>query len=278
MTQSCTPGPDEYLDPSDGRIHCARCGGARQAAVPRGDGGMLYPRCLCPCQSAALAQQEEQQRQRRTLERIRRRRAQGLQDKSLYRFTFANDNGRNPLMAKARAYVEHWDRARAANAGLLLFGDVGTGKSFFAGCVANALLDRDIPVLMASLPGLLNRMAGLHPEERGAFVDSLGDYELLVLDDLGAERESSFAQEQVFWVVDSRCRSARPMIITTNLTLDELRHPPDLARRRIYERVLECCAPIRFDGPNLRADNARENRERARALVAGGGEGRGKPP
>ena len=84
------------------------------------------------------------------------RKAQGLQDRYLYDYTFANDNGQNPLMDKACAYVENWKEAYKNNTGLLLFGDVGTGKSFFAGCIANALLDRDVPVLMTNFPTILN--------------------------------------------------------------------------------------------------------------------------
>ena len=49
-------------------------------------------------------------------------------------------------MDKAHAYVENWKEAYKSNIGLLLFGDVGTGKSFLAGCIANALLDQDVPV------------------------------------------------------------------------------------------------------------------------------------
>ncbi len=55
-------------------------------------------------------------------------------------------------MDKAHAYVENWKEAYKSNIGLLLFGDVGTGKSFFAGCIANALLDQDVPVLMTNFP------------------------------------------------------------------------------------------------------------------------------
>ena len=53
------------------------------------------------------------------------------------------------------------------NTGLLLFGDVGTGKSFFAGCIANALLDRDVPVLMTNFPTILNRLTGMFSEGQG---------------------------------------------------------------------------------------------------------------
>ena len=73
-------------------------------------------------------------------------------------------------MDKARAYVENWKEAYRNNTGLLLFGDVGTGKSFFAGCIANALLDRDVPVLMTNFPTILNRLTGMFSEDTESFL------------------------------------------------------------------------------------------------------------
>ena len=57
----------------------------------------------------------------------------------------------------------------------------------------------------------------------------LGHEILLIIDDLGVERSTEYAMEQMFFVIDSRYRSRRPMIITTNLKLAELKNPPDLA-------------------------------------------------
>lgn len=88
-------------------------------------------------------------------------------------------------------YVNGWDKAYASNTGLLLFGDVGTGKSFFAGCIANALLDKEISVMMTNFPTLLSRLTGMPPEERVGYIDSIGRYDLLILDDLGVERNTS---------------------------------------------------------------------------------------
>ena len=142
---------DEYIDPTDGLIHCKKCKGQRQTIVPRfGKPGYFMPRCICQCQREAEEQRKAAEERQRRMERIKRRKSQGLQDRYLYDYTFANDNGQNPLMDKARAYVENWKEAYKSNIGLLLFGDVGTGKSFFAGCIANALLDRDVPVLMTT--------------------------------------------------------------------------------------------------------------------------------
>ena len=131
---------DEYIDLSDGLIHCKKCGGQRQTVVPCfGKSGYFMPRCICQCQREAEEQRKAAEERQRRMERIKRRKAQGLQDRYLYDYTFSNDNGQNPLMDKAHAYVENWKEAYKSNIGLLLFGDVGTGKSFFAGCIANGL-------------------------------------------------------------------------------------------------------------------------------------------
>ena len=88
-----------------------------------------------------------------------------------------------------------------------------------------------------------------------------------IIDDLGVERSTEYAMEQMFFVIDSRYRSRRPMIITTNLKLAELKNPPDLAHARIYDRILERCAPILFDGKNFREENAGATRQTAKDIV-----------
>ena len=261
----------EYMDPEDGLIHCGVCHERRQTVVKRfRHPGYFIPRCPCSCQIEEERQRKEQQAQLERMERIKRRRAYGLRDKSLYVYTFDHDNGSNPVMEKARAYVRNWKEALRNNTGLLLFGDVGTGKSFFAGCIANALLDQDVPVLMTSFPTILNQLTGVYPEERVDFINSLNDYDLLIIDDLGVERSTEFAMEQMFEVIDRRYRCGKPMIITTNLTLEQLRNPPDLAHARIYERILERCAPILFSGENFRKQKSEENKRIARMIVSSG--------
>ncbi len=260
---------DEYLDPADGLLHCRKCGGPRQTVIADPFGrGTFKPRCVCTCQREAERRRKEAEERRQRMDRIRRRKAQGLQDRYLYGYTFDHDNGQNPVMAKARAYVDHWPEAFKRNIGLLLFGDVGTGKSFAAGCIANSLLDQDVPVLMTNFPTVLARLCGLFGEDRTDFLASLGDYDLLIIDDLGTERNTDYAMEQMFSIIDSRYRSGKPLIVTTNLKLDELKHPPDLAHARIYDRILERCAPILFAGKNFREDNAASTKAAARAIVS----------
>ena len=141
------------------------------------------------------------------------------------------------------------------------------GSYFFA---LTSLLEQDVPVLMTNFPTILNRMTGLFGSDRADFLANLNAYDLLILDDLGAERGTEYALEQVFAVIDARYRSRKPLIVTTNLTLDALKNPDDLAHARIYDRILEICAPILFSGENLRVEKANETKTAARSLLLPG--------
>ena len=212
---------DEYLNEADGLIYCSKCHTPRQCRVQLG-GKEFRPAIQCRCQQDAYEQQEKERKQREFLEHISRLKASGLQDKALRDYNFSNNKGYNPEIRKAHEYVAHWKEMKEKSLGLLLWGDVGTGKSFFAGCIANALLEQGVPVLMTNFARILNTLTGMYSDDRNRFIESFNQYSLLIIDDLGVERSSEFALEQVFSVIDSRYRSRKPIIITTNLTLEEL--------------------------------------------------------
>ena len=230
----------------------------------------MLPTVRCQCQQEEYEKQEAERKRLEFLEQVSRLKANGLQDKALREYTFANDEGYNPEIQKAHDYVAHWREMKAKSIGLLLWGDVGTGKSFFAGCIANALLEQGIPVLMTNFSRILNSLSGMYSDEKNQFIDSLNKYSLLIIDDLGIERSTEFALEQVFNVIDSRYRSKLPLIVPTNMTLDELKSPQDLARSRIYDRVLERCVPLKINNQNIRQRNAAENMKEARKILESG--------
>lgn len=258
---------DEYIDKTSGLVYCKKCHTPRQASVELG-GTLFHPCCICQCQSEARELELAKEKQLQEQQRIARLKANGLQDASLRQFTFANDTGINPEMQKAHSYVEHWPEMKATATGLLLWGNVGTGKSFFAGCIANALLDQGVPVLMTNFSRILNALIGMFSDDRNKYIDSLNHYSLLIIDDLGMERGTEYALEQVFNVIDARLRSNLPLIVTTNLTLDELKHPADLAHERIYSRVLERCIPLKINNQNIRQMKTQENFTRTKQLLS----------
>ena len=172
-----------------------------------------------------------------------------------------------PQLAKARGYAQNWDEFKKAGIGLLLFGNVGTGKSYAAGCVANALIGRLESVLFVGMSDVVNRMQGNFGTDRDHYMKSLMRPDLLILDDLGAERNTRFGKERVFDVVDKRLLTGKPMIVTTNIPLSVMKQAADLDDRRIFDRILEVCVPIMFDGDSFRKSTAADNLKTAARLL-----------
>ena len=258
---------DEYRDETSGLIYCKHCRTPRQLKVEFG-GEIRYPRTLCHCMQERRERENLSRRVKEFRDRIARNRSVGLADPVLWEYTFANDKGYNPKqMAMAKKFVEKWEIVSKGSTGLLLWGDVGTGKTFIAGCIANGLIDKAVPVLMTNFTRLLNRLTDMYSGDRNAYIDSLNAYPLLIIDDLGIERNSEFSREQVFNIIDSRYRSQRPMIITTNLTPEYMKNQPDMAQRRIHDRVLERCVPVLVNDQNIRDRNASAHLAQMKALL-----------
>ena len=259
---------DEYLN-EDNLICCSTCHTPRQKRIEVA-GTKMEPRCMCACQTADHEKREQERKHREFLDMVERNRSVGLPDPELRKHTFENDLGYNPKqIAIAKQYVQHWEEFLESSTGLLLWGNVGTGKSYIAGCIANALLDKGVPVIMTNFARLLNKLTDMYSGDRNAYIDSFKKYPLMIIDDLGMERDSEFAREQVFSVIDSRYRSQLPMIVTTNLSLEELKDTTDLSKARIYDRVMERCLPIKVNDQNIRELNQAAVLARAKQLLSG---------
>ena len=189
---------------------------------------------------------------------------------ALLDYRFELDNGKVPQMEQARRYVAHWEEMYQENLGLLFWGKPGNGKTFAAACIANALLERKPPrnVKMTTLGTVLNKLPGLSPQDKEWYLDGLRNCDLLILDDFGMERQTDYAREQVFNLLDSRYLARKPLIMTTNLSLQELKSPQDLCQQRIYDRILELCVPVCFDLESLRQEKGKEKMKRYLALTA----------
>lgn len=267
-----TEEPGDYTG-DDGLLYCGKCHTPKQTRLSfnplTGERTETIVRASCQCQQEA----DEEAERRAVRDRFRldmaRRHEDGLSCPDGLRYTFAQDDRQQPKVSDAcQRYVECWDEMRANNIGVLFYGSVGTGKSFLASCIGNGLLDRQVPVAATNFPRLLNLLQGTY--EKQALLDRLSIYKLLIVDDLGVERDSAYAEEQIFNIIDARSSSELPVIVTTNLTLEELEHPTSMQYARIYDRVLEMC-PIRLKlaGASRRKANASEREQLARQILLG---------
>ena len=105
-------------------------------------------------------------------------------------------------------------------------------------------------ILMTSLPMILS-----DPNNIMDVVMQMQAYDLVILDDLGAERQSQYALEKTFFVIDERYKTGKPLIVTTNQKLSDMeamRQSGHADYKRIYDRIFEMCIPIMFEGPSRR--------------------------
>lgn len=253
LNDSIPQSEKEYMG-ADGFLHCAVCKVPTQTRVVVEALGIdRIVRCACSCSVKRLAEEEMRKRQ----EEYERKRRICFAETNMARWTFENDDQQNITLSEAmKRYADGFSKYMKESKGLLLYGPVGTGKTYFAACIANCLIDKGYDVLMTNFARLSNQIQGTF--EKQDVIDDLNDYHLIVIDDLGAERTSEYMQEMVFNIIDSRYRSGLPFIITTNLPMDEIKKPQDRNRARIYDRILQRCFPVEVTGASRRRQEVKD--------------------
>ena len=199
-------------------------------------------------------------RQREKLWKMETNKSVCFQDaKKFLGWTFDKDDGKHAdLMDAARAYADQFPEYLKTGKGLLLYGDVGTGKSVAAACIAHEVLKKGYRAKMTSISTVADEL--WNAEDKAAYLQHLAKYDLLILDDLGTERKSEYMQEMAYKIINTRYVAGGPMIVTTNLTQKELGSPADMGYKRIYSRILENCLAINVDGNDRRMAAGYENK------------------
>lgn len=250
--QANPPKAGDYM--KDGLLYCGKCNTPKQCRVqnPFEAGRIDVRSCICKCKAEEIKAKEDAARQAELDARIRDMRRIGFPDDDMQNWTFSRDDGTNEKVSRVmHNYVDKFEQMKKDGKGLLLYGTVGTGKTFASACVANALIDKGYPCLMTNFARLRNTLMGMY-DGKQKYIDGLNRFDLLIIDDLGSEADTEFMGEVVQNIIDSRYRAGLPLIITTNLTGQELKHPTDIRKQRIYSRLLEMCLPLEVAGQDRR--------------------------
>jgi DNA replication protein DnaC len=232
------PVEGEYMTP-EGWIYCSVCGEEKQ--------GFHYGSwndCVCGCH-----REKEREHKRRAF--IRAQQEDWLAPEAYKAVSFEKDDRSQPAATSiCQSYIEQWERCENGGQGLLLYGAVGTGKTFLAACTANALLAKEKSVYFANLPELIARLADFDSNEGDYILKRIRGVKLLVLDVFGAQRGSEWANEQIFRIAEMRY--GKPTIVTANLTPAQMRGDSNLTCARIYDRILQFLIPVEFCGESRR--------------------------
>lgn len=213
--------------------------------------------CLCRRKEFEQAEREAEDRK---LEELRKK----LIPNERYRsFRFSTDDGKDPATTNIlKRYVDNFGQCRKSGQGLLLWGSVGTGKTFYAMAVANALIDKKIKATYTTLSTVVKIAQDFGNAEKR--LNWLLDHSVIIIDDLGAQRDTDFANEQIYRFIDECNTRNICLVITTNLLREEMeaaaKDTSDLTRARIFSRILEKCFPIKVNAFKRRAENQAGNK------------------
>lgn len=221
------------------------------------------------CREEKLNKESDRWKAFERMSRIAELREEAFDDRLLSEQTFRKDDGSLEYKRTGQNYVEKFEEMEKENIGLLFTGPVGTGKTFLASAIANALIEREISVKMTNFAVILNDMMNLEIN-KNKYIANLNEYRLLIIDDFGMERDTPFATEHIFNVIDSRYRANKPIILTTNLSATKLTAPSNLKEQRVYSRILEMAVPIVFSGENKRIVKMKEKVRKANTLLING--------
>jgi DNA replication protein DnaC len=250
----------------DGLLHCGKCHTPKQCRVTL-FGEERTPPCLCKCRVEKRDREEAERKRVEFENNVKRLRQSGFPESDMQYWTFDNaDDPNDRIITAARNYVANFDEFRKSGKGLLFFGTVGTGKTYASACIANALIDKGCPVLMTNFARIANTVGGMW-EGKQEYYDSLNRFPLLILDDLAAERKTEYMSEIVFNVIDARYRAGLPLIITTNLTSEALKHPSDISYQRTFSRLLEMCIPVKVEGKDKRLEKLKADIEPMKKIL-----------
>lgn len=246
--------PQNTYTDENGLKRCSVCG-ERVEKDMRTFGMGIVP-VLCKCGKAKLEKEDAIRKKNKRDNMLEAMRERGFTDGRYAGYTFDKDDARCKAASDyARCYVDSWKEEREAGSGILFYGSCGTGKTFYACCIANALMEKGVHSLVTSVPQILS----MTRERMAEFSSKILNYPFVVIDDLGAERDTEYATEEVFRIIDMRSRSGLPLVVTTNLDLEAIRREAAVCsgRGRIYDRILGMCpVRIRVDGESRRQKDA----------------------
>ncbi|MFD2334642.1 ATP-binding protein [Cohnella sp. GCM10020058] len=236
----------------------------------------VQPRC--PCEVAAHEKEVQAMQDRKTQADIERKFQLSALGQRFQTYTFENFGNRlgsERAVDIARKYAQKFNPANGLS--LLMWGEPGNGKSHLAGAIYHSIKERGFITVFQSMPELLGRIRSTFrsqaKESEHEIMNAVLKCDLLILDDIGAEKISDWVVEVLFRIIDGRYRDKKPVLFTTNFTPTELLHrfmpenptvEQEIGAKRIHDRILEMSVIVENKSSSYRREVANE---RARRLL-----------
>jgi DNA replication protein DnaC len=169
-------------------------------------------------------------------------------------------NSNQAAYDRALTYCKDFAR-KTTTKGLFITGPASTGKTYLAGCIVNALVDKGVGCLFGNvldhLGSIRKTYDGENKETEDHAVQQLAKVHVLVIDDLGKEKVKEWTEQMLYRVINMRYEQLKPLIVTSNFNLTELeKRYPDTGPY-IVSRLVEMCDGLKMAGDDWRKKPAR---------------------
>jgi len=244
------------------RYTCQDCGRTVEPIQIQMLGQVRWVRAVCPCRwemdAAEEAKRREAERQTK-IDRLFNLADLGPRFAECTFETWVERKGSERCHELALNYAQSFDEHVQRGDGLLLMGEPGNGKSHLAAAIVNTLVRNGRSCIFRSVPALLKKLQETYREgsrvTESEVLAVLQDADLLVLDDLGAEKVTEWAESTLYFIVDERYRWKKPLVVTTNCRLEVLE---ERIGTRTIDRLLEMCVLVENRASSYRRERAKD--------------------
>ncbi len=157
------------------------------------------------------------------------------------------------VLNSAKRFVDGFSSRSSHRGNILIYGEVGLGKTFLTNCIAKGILDKGHEVFYLSANELFQSILAPYLMSHEKAVEDLCKYvyncELLIIDDLGTELINSFTVSNLFEIINQRNIQGKSTVISTNLGLKDLKAKYS---ERIMSRLVESYTVFNIYGDNIR--------------------------
>lgn len=238
----------------DGLMYCGNCNTPKQIVLHTPFGTQTVF-CLCKCREEECKAEEKAFAEKQKQIEIDDLRKECFKNSMLAEFARFENAENNKYVQAAKRYCDNFSQFLREGKGIIFYGEPGTGKTFIAGCIANDVLDKAIPVKMITVSDFANSLLGTYQKQE--LYAEIETVPLLVVDDLCTERDTQYMEEIKYNIINRRYQANLPTIITTNMSLEELQKTKNTSEERLVSRMLEMCYPIRIEDINHRRANGK---------------------
>ncbi len=239
----------------DGVLYCHKCNTEKEYITPKGN---KIP-CLCECRVKELKEEEEKIKKQDFIRNNKRHIEKEYRDIYLKDIDFLEEE-----YFFAEKFIDEFEKFQKMKLGLYIFGEVGNGKTTIASAIANELLEKQYKVLM--MPSniaisKINSGDGNNQDNINHFKQTLIDMDCIILDDFGATRETAYQLEKIYNLINFLYESRKVVVITSNITRKDLGNEEDLAKKRIFDRIIQMTYGCLIKRQGVRKDIAKENQK-----------------